>query len=720
MKKITIGIAGNPNSGKTTLFNSLTGSKQHVGNWPGVTVEKREGEFKYKGYNFTAIDLPGTYSLTAYSIEEVVARDFILDDKPDLVINILDATNLERSLYLTSQLLFLGAPIIVALNMYDELPKNNIKIDLEHLSTLLGVPVIPTVANRKKGLTELLDRIILITEKKEQNKIPIKFFKEIEEEISKLEPLLENQIYSPRFLALKLLEDDEHIKGHVKFSENLQKQTEESIKRIETIYNDEPATVVADHRHGFASGIVKESVIFGSVDSLTPSDKIDKFLTNRLLGIPIFLFFMWLTFQIVFKVGDPLVAWTEILFEYFGHGVSVLLPDGNIKSLIVDGIIGGVGSVIVFLPNIALLFLIISLLEDSGYMARAAFVMDKLMHKIGLHGKSFIPMLMGFGCSVPAIMATRSLEHKKDRLLTMLIIPLMSCSAKLPVYTLLIAAFFHKSIAPNVLFSIYIIGIILAIIVAKLLNLFIFKGISTPFVMELPPYRIPTAKSIVIHMWEKSWLYLKKAGTIILAASVIIWFLSNFPKPAEHSSQTKPPTTVIPTESPTSSRGRAEGSLSSVIKGSLDSPARAGSLGMTKRGDSLEQSYAGKIGKFIEPAIAPLGFDWKIGIALTSGFAAKEIVVSTLGTLYSLGEADEESKDLKTALKKDNSFSPLVAYVLMIFVLLYVPCLATIATIKKESGKWRWAGFMIFYTIAIAWIVSFIVYRIGLFLNLAS
>ncbi len=688
-KEITIALTGNPNSGKTTVFNNLTGARQHVGNYPGVTVEKKEGKLKYRDQDINVVDLPGTYSLTAYSIDEIVARDFVIEGKPDVVIDIVDASNLERNLYLATQFMELGVPLVIALNMSDVAKARGQQINKQRLSELLGVPLIPTVANRKKGMNELIDEAVKVAEGKGSlRKITVSYGKEVEEEILKIEQILEKdkallEKYPARWLSVKLLENDNEVQKKIKkspYAGEILAQVESSISHLKNIFGDDLELVIADRRYGFINGACHESVERTAEERLSTSDNIDKVITNRILGLPIFLALMWLVFKTTFKLSEAPMGWIEKTQEWLGATLGHLFAEGSaLQSLVVDGIIGGVGSVLVFVPIIFLLFLAIAVLEDSGYMARAVFIMDRLMHKIGLHGRSFIPMILGFGCNVPAIMATRTIEDRRNRLVTILINPLMSCGARLPVYTLLAGAFFNERIAGNVIFSIYMLGIVLAVIVAKLFRKFLFPGPSAPFVMELPPYRMPTLKGLLIHMWERGVVYLKKAGTIIFAGCVLIWFLSNFPYNPKDSGY-----------------------------------------------ERLEKSYAGRIGRFIEPVMKPLGFDWKIGVGLVGGFIAKEIVVGTLGVLYQVGEADEESESLRAALQNDkypdgrNVYNPLVAYALMVFVLIYVPCVACIAAIKRETNSWRWPLFSTFYLTALAWIMALIVYQGGRLLGLGG
>lgn len=698
--KLTIALAGNPNSGKTTLFNALTGARQHVGNYPGVTVEKKEGRLKHKGYDIKVIDLPGTYGLTAYSPDELVARNVLIEEKLDLVINVVDASNLERNLYLTMQLKELEIPMVLAVNMADYAEANGIYIDYDLLAKLLGLPVVRIVATKGEGIEELLE-IVTKGETKVNLQKSARYNIEIEEAIARLEQYLkpsldaaatiDNNIvglagYPSRYLAIKLLEHDKEVWEKVASTSNthdLLKQAEKDQAYFKNNLGDDLENLIAEGRYAYIRGACQEAVKIVELNRVSTTEKIDKILLNRIVGLPIFLFIMWGLFQLTFALGNPIVEWLEGLVAEASVAAGNALPDGLLNSLIADGIIGGVGGVLVFLPVILLLFLGIAILEASGYMSRAAFLMDKIMHKVGLHGKSFVPMLIGFGCSIPAIMATRTLENPKDRLVTMLVTPLMSCGAKLPVYTLLIAAFFPSEIAGNILFSIYLIGIILALLMAKVFRTWLVPGESEPFVMELPVYRMPKLKSVLIQMWERAWLYLRKAGTIILAFSIVIWALFTFPMV---DSQGMPYATVS---------------------------------------EQMENSYASSIGKTIEPVIAPIGFDWRTGVALMAGFAAKEIVVSTMGTLYSMSDTDSllegEEKQIKSfaqMTREQSGFTPLTAYVLMLFTLIYVPCMATIAVIKNETNSWRWPIFTIGYTISLAWIVSFVVYRGGILLGI--
>ncbi|MDA8162943.1 MAG: ferrous iron transport protein B [Desulfobacteraceae bacterium] len=701
--KITAALAGNPNSGKTTIFNNLTGARQHVGNYPGVTVERKEGFVQHKGHEINIVDLPGTYSLTAYSAEEVVARDVMIDERPDVVVDIIDASNLERNLYLAVEIMELGAPLILVFNMSDMAKARGYEFDIRKLTQLFNAPVVQTVGHKERGMEEVLDAIVNMPalEKLKRDKI-VDYGTEIEEEIARIQGLIENDHalkevagrYGARWMAIKLLENDKEVQKKVKSTE-IERQIRESAERIEKLTGESPETAIAGQRYGFISGACREAVRSTIEIRHTISDRIDAVLTNRLLGIPIFMGLLWLIFQFTFTMGGPAGEWIEEGFKRLSMLAGEVLPEGYLRSLITNGVIAGAGGVLVFVPNIMFLFLAIAILEDSGYMARAAFIMDRLMHKIGLHGKSFIPMLIGFGCNIPAIMATRTIENERDRIVTILINPLMSCSARLPVYTLLAGAFFAPHMAGNVIFSIYVLGIVLAITMAKIFRTYLLPGAAAPFVMELPPYRVPTLKGLLIHMWERAWLYVKKAGTIILAISIVIWFLSSFPA------------------SP-----RLEETYKTRIEATHDKN-EAKVLENELAGKQLEQSFAGRIGHAVAFFLKPIGLgDWKIGTALFAGFGAKEVVVSTLGTLYSVGAGEEGADDLKASLQKEPFYSPLVAYTLMAFVLTYVPCMAAIAVVRRETNSWRWPLFMIGYELALAWVISFVIYWGGRFLCL--
>ncbi len=703
--KITVALAGNPNSGKTTIFNDLTGARQHVGNYPGVTVERKEGFRQYKECEIRVVDLPGTYSLTAYSAEELVARNFIVDEKPDVVVDIIDSSNLERNLYLAVQLMETGIPLVLAFNMSDEAHAHGYEFDIDRFSQFFNAPVVRTVGHKGEGIDELMEKIVAVASLREgsRDQLVVQYGAEVEEEIKKIASMLEQHFrmtdrYGARWLALKLLENDRDVRGKVN-SVEINGQVEKSAARIEKMLGEHPETVIAGSRYGFISGACQEAVSSTIEMRHTMSDKIDSVITNRVLGIPIFLGLMYLVFALTFTLGDPPMGWIEGLFKGLSAVVAGWWPEGSeslVKSLLVDGVIGGAGGVIVFLPNILLLFFAIAILEDSGYMARAAFIMDRLMHKIGLHGKSFIPMLIGFGCSVPAIMATRMLENKRDRLVTMLVVPLMSCGARLPIYALIIPAFFPQAWNAPMLWIIYITGIVLAVLSAKALRSTIFRGESVPFVMELPPYRMPTFRGVLIHMWQRGWLYLKKAGTIILGISILLWAMTTFPGLPDEEAQ------------------RFEQEKQSVQTSMVDEKERStriASIEDAGKEAGLRNSIAGRIGHALEPVLKPMGFDWKIGTALIGAFAAKEVFVAQMGIVYSVGEADEGSETLREKLK--DNYSPLVGFCIMLFCLVSAPCMATIAITKRESNSWRWALFQLAGLTVLAWVLTAIVFQTG-------
>ena len=705
--QLTIALAGNPNSGKTTIFNALTGGRQHVGNYPGVTVEKKEGACRHGEARLRVVDLPGTYSLTAYSAEELVARDFLIHEKPDVVIDILDAGNLERNLYLAVQIMELGAPQALALNMSDVAKQRGLEFDLELLSKLLGVPIVPTVGHKGTGKAELLDAAVELASHPERPAPRrIDYGSEIEAEIAKLEAHIQQVGVAldgvpARWLAVKLLEGDTQVREHLA-NNGLIDAADKAAQRLESLLGDSPEALIADRRYGFISGACQEAVRSTVESRHNLSDRIDAVVTNRLLGIPIFLGLMYAVFYLTFTVGDPFMGWIEGGFEWLGGAVGGLWPDGSeslLKSLLVDGIIGGVGGVLIFLPNILLLFLAIAVLEDSGYMARAAFLMDKLMHKIGLHGKSFVPMLIGFGCSVPAIMATRTLESRRDRLVTMLVVPLMSCGARLPIYALIIPAFFPQVWHAPMLWIIYLIGIVLAVVCAKLLKTTILRGETPPFVMELPPYRMPTLKSVGLHMWNRGGAYLKKAGTIILGISILLWAMQQWPGLPEDKAE-----------------AFAQQRATVEAKADLDNEARGEQLAEIDHAEAeaaLEASLMGRVGHGIEPVLRPAGFDWKVSTAMVGAFAAKEVFVAQMGIVYSLGEdEDEESEPLRDKLQAN--YTPLQGFCIMLFCLISAPCMATIAITKRESNSWKWALFQLGGLTVLAWIVTVAVYQVGL------
>lgn len=710
-RTINVALVGNPNCGKTSLFNIASGAHEHVGNYSGVTVDAKEGFFDFQGYRFRIVDLPGTYSLSAYSPEEIYVRRHIIDQTPDIIINVVDASNLERNLYLTTQLIDMNVRMVVALNMYDELEASGNTLDYVKLGELFGVPMLPTVSRTGRGVENLFHVIITLYEggdfldkkgkvraeiledfrqwhkeyvpdhafgtHQEEEEHPRGFFRhihinhgpELERSIDAVKLVIsENENirhkYSTRFLSIKLLENDKDLEGMVKTLPNGDKILEvrdREKQRIREVMNEDSEQAITDAKYGFISGALRETFVDNHQDKERMTRVIDAIVTHRVWGFPIFFLFMFLMFEVTFVLGAYPQDWIESLVNVIGTFISNNMAEGPLKDLLIDGIIGGVGGVIVFLPNILILYLFISLMEDSGYMARAAFIMDKIMHKMGLHGKSFIPLIMGFGCNVPAVLASRTIENRKSRLVTILINPLMSCSARLPIYLLLVGVFFphHASL---VLLSIYSLGIILAVVMARLFSRFLVKGDDTPFVMELPPYRMPTSKAIFRHTWEKGAQYLRKMGGVIMVASIIIWVLGYFPRPSD----------------------------------SMD------------LAQQQENSYIGRIGKAIEPAIEPLGFDWKLGIGILSGVGAKELVVSSLGVLY----ADDAEAD-ETTLAQRLPITPLVAYGYMVFILLYFPCVATLAAIRQEAGGWKWAAFAAAYTTVLAWIMSFAVYQIG-------
>ena len=711
--KIVVALAGNPNSGKTTIFNELTGARQHVGNYPGVTVETKEGFCQHRDRELKIVDLPGTYSLTAYSAEELVARNFIVNEKPDVVVDILDASNLERNLYLAVQLRELGVPMVLAFNMSDMARARGFQFDLKKLSHFFGARIVETVGNKGEGMENLLDAVIATVEESSTSDDrpsfirQIDYGRELEEEISRLEGLLQEHgilqsRFDTRWLALKLLENDKELMARVE-SENplVCREAGKGALRIEDRLGETAETAIAGARYGFISGACQEAVRSTIEIRHTISDKIDAVATNRILGLPIFMGLMYLVFQLTFTLGSPFMDWIDSGFGWLGETVSGFWPAGSeslLKSLLVDGVIGGAGGVVIFLPNILLLFLAIAILEDSGYMARAAFIMDRLMHKIGLHGKSFIPMLIGFGCSVPAIMATRTLENRRDRLVTMLVVPLMSCGARLPIYALIIPAFFPQVWHTPMLWLIYMIGIVLAIFSAKILRITVLQGESVPFVMELPPYCMPTLKGVLIHMWERGWLYLKKAGTIILGISILLWAMTTFPGLSE-------------TQRAVFEQNRQQ--VQRQYAGNSEMLAeRLAEIDNRESEESLRNSIAGHVGRALEPLLKPMGFDWKIGTALIGAFAAKEVFVAQMGIVYSVGEADEESATLREKLRR--TYSPLIGFCIMLFCLLSAPCMATIAITKRESNSWKWALFQLGGLTLLAYVVTTVVYQVGM------
>ncbi len=659
---INVALVGNPNCGKTSLFNFASGSHERVGNYSGVTVDAKEGYADFEGYHLKLIDLPGTYSLSAYSPEELYVRKQLLEDTPDVIINVLDSSNIERNLYLTTQLMDMHLRVVCALNMFDETERRGDHLSIDTLSSLLGMPMVPTSFKTGRGLPELLREVIHIFESQEGHDnyyrhIHINHGHEIEDGIANIQTFLKgNDLlrlrYSTRWLALKLLEKDqkaEEVIASLPESKQILAARDMAIHRVKEETGNDSETAIMDAKYGFIRGALHEAgyVVGAKEDTYKTTHKLDALITNRWVGFPIFFFILYLMFEVTFTLGQYPMDWIEMGVERLGEWIGDTMSEGPLKAMLIDGVIGGVGSVIVFLPQILILYTFISFMEDSGYMARAAFIMDKLMHGMGLHGKSFIPLIMGFGCNVPAVMATRTIESRRSRLITMLVLPMMSCSARLPIYIMITGAFFSVRYQSLVMISLYVVGIVLSVIVARVLSTWVIKGEDTPFVMELPPYRFPTAKAIFRHTWEKGKQYLKKMGGVILVASIIVWALGYF-----------------------------------------------GTMGVAP---SLEESFIGLLGKSIEPLFTPQGFDWRLDVSLIAGVGAKEIVASTIGVLYT----------------DDFNFTPLTAYAFLLFVLIYFPCIATVVAIKNESGSWRWAFFAACYTTLLAWVVSALVYQIG-------
>lgn len=723
--KLYLSFVGNPNSGKTTLFNKIGRANERVGNYAGVTVAAKELNVNKNGIDYKITDLPGTYSLTAYSPEELFVRDYILKNLPDVVVNVVDATNLERSLYLTTQLIDMDIKVVLALNMYDEFEQSGNTLDYEYLGKLIGIPIVPTVATRGRGIHNLLKKAADVAHDKDKTvrHIHINYGETIEKAISEIRAELKkaddvaifNRV-SERFFAIKLIEKDPEVVKLAQDLSNFQSidnVVKRNIKTIEKQFGDTAENIFTDAKYAFISGALKETLKRKKKLNANQSDKIDNILTNKYLGIPIFLFFMWLTFYTTFTLGAYPQEWIES-FVIWLSGVFVNnFPDTILNHLIVDGILAGVGGVLAFLPNILILYFFISLMEDTGYMARAVFIMDKFMHKIGLHGKSFIPLLMGFGCNVPAIMSTRIIESKRDRLITMLINPFMSCSARLPVYVLFITAFFNKH-QGTILFSIYISGILIAVLTALLLQKTLFKKIDIPFVMELPPYRMPTVRNTVFQMINRTNMYLKKIGGIILIASVIIWVLNYFPRNFEGAKEYDAKIAKLETVSTELSSQESQNSAKlTAVQDSIRI------ISAEKKYKQQENSYIGRVGRFIEPAMKPLGFDWKMSVAVLTGVAAKEVVVGTLGVLYH--SPDAESATLVDNLKRQyeinkdfsNKSPRLVAISFMIFILIYFPCVGVIAAISRESGNWKWALFVVLYSTGLAYVVSLLIFQIG-------
>jgi ferrous iron transport protein B len=728
-KVINVALVGNPNSGKTTIFNHASHSKERVGNYGGVTVDAKEAKFEHKGYTFNLVDLPGTYSITSYTPEEIYVREHLINALPDVVLNVVDASNLERNLYLTTQLIDMDIKVVMALNMWDEFQEKEDNFDFKCLAKMIGIPMVPTVGSKGKGIVDIFEKIIDVYNDKDPNvrHIHINYGNLIERAITKLQLQIKKEDQAeiinkvaPRYLAIKLLEQDEEELKRIspwKTGNELKQLALNEAKEIERSRKDTLETVITDAKYGFIEGALKETLKPAPLkDKLNKSRRIDHIVTSKLFSYPIFLLAIWGTFQATFIIGDYPMQWIEQLIGWLGLQLSSVLPEGMIKDLLVDGILGGVGGVIVFLPNILILFFFITVMEASGYMARVAFIVDKLMHKIGLHGKSFVPMIMGFGCNVPAIMATRTIESKSDRLVTMLILPFMSCSARYPVYILLIGAFFD-SYQGTILFGIYLFGIMLAAIVAWMLKKTMFKQQTIPFVMELPPYRVPSLRSILKQTWFKGEQYLKKMGTVILVASMVIWALGYFPLGNAIDEDFDKQIAEIETLA----------SKEETKSLSIDTETKIKTLELERQQLKQENSFIGRLGKFIEPIIEPLGYDWKMGVSLIAGSAAKEIVISTMGVLYQTDPGANENLSLISKLqeatylngpkKGEAVYSPLVAMSFMLFILIYFPCIAVIAAIKHESGKWKWSAFLAFYTTALAWIVAFITYQGGTLLG---
>ena len=783
--QIRIALAGNPNCGKTTMFNNITGAKQHVGNYPGVTVEKKEGHTKFDGHELLFIDLPGTYSLTARSLDELVARNVIVNDNPDVIVNVLDASNLERNLYLAAQLLELEKPMVIALNMADVAEEMGIKYDLKKMAEMTGATIVSTVGRTNIGTKDLLEATISVAASQKAPGVTINYGDLLEGKISELVEELKQAgtvTYPLRWIAIKLLEKDADVIGKVMRFDN----TEAVIQKAEAIREEikdqvDLDVVFQEYRHRFAVEVYNKCLTQAPTQLETRSDRYDKILTHRILGLPIFMVVMWLLFNFVNTVGAIPQGWIEDGFTALQAWVVTVIPEGQLQSLISDGIIAGVGAVLSFVPLILLLFLGISFLEDTGYMARAAFVIDRVMRACGLHGKSFIPLLLGFGCSVPSVMGARILDNYKDRMVTILITPFMSCSARLPVYTLFAAAFFPPEWAGTVVFGVYALGIVFGIVFAKIFRKYLFAGEAEPFVMELPPYHLPTLKATLTHMFERGIMYLKKAGTFILAASILVWFITTYPMDVEYSKdydalhdqvaqtyEMKDAETLahfgITTDEQKDQVNEIVDNMKSTVqdataqaeaaqeaapeieveddseapelfndikdenkdlfpaawamyKNSANLDAENDKLDKEQASEKLEQSYAASFGKAINPVLEPLGFDWKMGVSLVAGLAAKEVVVSTLGTIYAVGGDTDHPQALTDYLQNDPHFTPLIALTLMLFILIYPPCIAALAVIRRETGSWKWMLFMFFYENAFAWIACFIFYNIGLALG---
>ena len=784
--KIQVALAGNPNCGKTSIFNNMTGSRQHVGNYAGVTVEKKVGETKIDGHDIEIIDLPGTYSLTARSLDELAARNVIINENPELIANVVDASNLERNLYLTAQLIELEQPLLLVLNMVDVAKEMGLKFNNKKLEELTGSTVVETIGRVNKGTEDALRGIVKVSKERKIPNVRVNYGEVLEPAIAELEAevaKLDTGRYPHRWVAIKLLEQDTDILEKV---QELDKSgvvlSKAEALRTELNKSVDMDIVFQEYRHRFAVEVFNGVIEVVPEHKDTKSDNIDRILTNRWLGIPIFLFIMWVMFYLVINIAEYPKGWLESAFKLLTDFIGSNLEDGLLKSLLNDGIIGGVGAVISFIPHIVLLFVCISFLEDTGYMARAAFVIDRVMRGVGLHGKSFIPMLLGFGCNVPSIMGARILDNPRDRMITILVSPFMSCSARLPVYTLLAAAFFPPEDAPTILLGIYTLGIVVAVVTAKVLRTYVFKGEAEPFVMEMPPYHMPTLRSVGIHMWERSVMYLKKAGTFILAASILIWFLTSFPQDVEYSQDYDAAreqvtmthaqmaddilvNAMLVTEEQQAEANDILGQMLALDEEHKDDPPaeeeeataeeatqeeateepayfeelkaeelypvawalyvnhkaeedEIKELDLQQGKEKIEQSYAAELGRFIQPIMEPLGFNWRVNIAVIAAVAAKEVMVSTLGTIYAIEASDADSKSLEEFLSTDPDFNPAIGLGLMVFALLYLPCLATMAVLKRETDSWKWFGAVFAYTSILAWVGAYIAVHIGRALGL--
>ena len=784
--KIQVALAGNPNCGKTSIFNNMTGSRQHVGNYAGVTVEKKVGETKIDGHDIEIIDLPGTYSLTARSLDELAARNVIINENPELIANVVDASNLERNLYLTAQLIELEQPLLLVLNMVDVAKEMGLKFNNKKLEELTGSTVVETIGRVNKGTEDALRGIVKVSKERKIPNVRVNYGEVLEPAIAELEvevAKLDTGRYPHRWVAIKLLEQDTDIIEKV---QELDKSgvvlSKAEALRTELNKSVDMDIVFQEYRHSFAVDVFNGVLEVVPDHKDTKSDNIDKILTNRWLGIPIFLCIMWVMFYLVINIAEYPKGWLEDAFKLLTDFIGANLEDGLLKSLLNDGIIGGVGAVISFIPHIVLLFVSISFLEDTGYMARAAFVIDRVMRGVGLHGKSFIPMLLGFGCNVPSIMGARILDNPRDRMITILVSPFMSCSARLPVYTLLASAFFAPEDAPTILLGIYTLGIVVAVVTAKVLRTYVFKGEAEPFVMEMPPYHMPTLRSVGIHMWERSVMYLKKAGTFILASSILIWFLTSFPQDVEYSqdydaareqvtmthAQMADEILVNATLVTEEQQAEANDILGQMLaldeehkddppaeeeeataeeatqEEAVEEPAyfeelkaeelypvawalyvnhkaeedEIKELDLQQGKEKIEQSYAAELGRFIQPIMEPLGFNWRINIAVIAAVAAKEVMVSTLGTIYAIEASEDDSTSLEEFLANDPDFTPAIGLALMVFALLYLPCLATMAVLKRETDSWKWFGAVFAYTSILAWVGAYIAVHLGRALGL--